>query len=57
MKKLLCLALCLVMVMSMFLVGCGQKNPDELDPVEGEEEEVRNAITLKFYIVTSSVTM
>ncbi len=56
MKKLLCLALCLVMVMSLFLVGCGQKNPDELDPIEGEEEEVRNAITLKFYIVTDEVT-
>ena len=53
MKKLLCLALCLVMVMSM-LVGCGSKKTESEDPTE--EEEVRNAITLKFYIVTDEIT-
>lgn len=55
MKKLLCLALCLVMVMSMFLVGCNKKT-DFGDDIGEEEEEVRNAITLKFHIVTDDVT-
>ena len=47
MKKLLCLALCLIMVLSMLLVGCGKEKTDIGDaPIE--EEEIRNAITLKF---------
>ena len=54
MKRLMCLALCLVMVMSMFLVGCNKEDEVTEDPTE--EEEVRNAITLKFYIITEDVT-
>ncbi|MBQ5800701.1 MAG: hypothetical protein IIW20_02350, partial [Clostridia bacterium] len=55
MKKLLCLALCLIMVLSMLLVGCGKEKTDIGDaPIE--EEEIRNAITLKFYIVTDDIT-
>lgn len=54
MKRLMSLVLCLLMIMSMFLVGCGKVEDDPTDVVE--EEEVRNAITLKFYIITEDVT-
>lgn len=56
MKKLLCLALCLIMVLSMLLVGCGKDNGEIGDDPLDQEEEVRNAITLKFYIVTDEIT-
>lgn len=55
MRKLICLALCLITVLAMFLVGCN-KTPDNPDGPLTEEEKVRNAITLKFYIVTDDVT-
>ncbi len=42
------------MVMSMFLVGCGEKQQG--DDIVEDEEKVRNAITLRFHIVTDDVT-
>lgn len=51
-KKILCLALCALMIVASF-VGCGEKSRDELMNQIGEETS-KGAVTLTMYILADS---